>query len=102
MFTYELMNLVAGIDPGVKPSTDAPWNKNFVLPFIGHIVGTVIIVMVAVIVLGAVVWAFSKITGIGQGQQVGVSALVVAVIAVVIIGSASGMVMWFSGFRLFG
>lgn len=94
--------LAKGVDPGVKPSLDAPWIKNFLQTFAGQIVGTAIICFVIVAVLGLIVWGFSKATGMSQGSEKGLGAFVAALVGALLVGSVGGAIAWASGWNLFG
>lgn len=93
--------LAKGYDPGITPKFDAPWMDVF-KTLGGQIIGTVIAALVVVVVIAAVLWVVSKLGGSGAGQTMGLKALLIAMVAAAIIGSAGGAIAWFSGFQLFG
>ncbi|HEY0188159.1 MAG TPA: hypothetical protein VGC67_11780 [Cellulomonas sp.] len=83
-------------------SVDVEVNYTF-FPFVsamrdavGGTMGLVLILLVAVIVLGALAWGASKLMGSGRGQSISGVVVIVAVVAAVIVGAAGGIVDWAS------
>lgn len=91
-----------GLDPGVKPSFEAPWIKNFLRTLGGQIIGTVIVALVIALVLAACIWAYGKLASQSAASSFGIGALFTILIAAAIVGSAGGAIAWITGFKLFG
>ena len=94
-----------GFDPDISPSgttsENAPW-LDYLQTLGGHIVATILVCLVIVMVVAALLWVAGKLGAGGAAQQGGLSALLWALVAAAVIGSASGAILWFSGADLFG
>jgi hypothetical protein len=75
-----------GIDPGVTPSLNAPWIQNFLQTFAGQIAGTGIVVFVITAVIGAIVWAGSKMFGASGGQSMGLMGVIISLVGALVVG----------------
>lgn len=87
-------------NPNVTPNwTFFPfmgWLQNAV----GGVIATVLVILIVVAVVGALVWAISKMGGAQRAQGVSGIVTVVAFAAAVLVGSAAAIVTWSSGQNL--
>jgi hypothetical protein len=81
------------IDPGVKANANAPW-----LPLLRNIAGmllvTCVIILVAVLVVGVVLWVGGKLASMSSAQSTGFMIMVWGLLGAAVIGSVSGLVYW--------
>lgn len=91
--------LVTAIDPGVTANSNAPFLAQL-RSIAGIILVASIILVVIALIVGTVLLVFSKITHNSRGQEVGLPIVGWCLLGAAIIGSASGLVMWGSGFTL--
>ncbi|MGQ7788341.1 DUF6112 family protein [Nesterenkonia sp. K-15-9-6] len=78
-----------------SPDFTGPWQP-FVDSIAGMVIGTVIVVLVAAMVVGAILWAVGKF---GQGgsrmQSNGLMVFLIGMVAAVLAGAAGGIVVYF-------
>lgn len=98
-FFHSAVNIAATVNPNVKPNNNAPFLSTL-RDLAGSLVMGCLIVCVIAIVVGAAMFAIGKIGGNGRATDVGFMVCVWVLVAAAIIGSASGLVMWGSGWRL--
>lgn len=99
---FSLNSLLQGYAPeNVEPSFDAPW-----MPLLSDganwAVGTVLVVIVILLVVGVAIWVAGKLGGSGRAQEVGVTFLLWTVIGAIFVGAAGGIVAWASNLDWFG
>ena len=88
--------LAEGFDPGVTPNSDAPWQG-----FTGSIVGTLILVSVAILAIGVAIALIGRAVSNSMAQKVGIGGVLIGIIGVVILGSISALVFWATGQSIF-
>ncbi|WP_422114979.1 hypothetical protein [Brachybacterium sp. UNK5269] len=84
--------LMAEIDPGVRPTWDAlpPGLRTFVVDMVEALLHGVLVVAIAVLITGAVLWGFGAVSNRPGIGGLGVRILAVAtVVAIVCVGSTS-------------
>lgn len=91
--------LVAGTDPGVKPTWDAlpPGVKTFLVEVVGTLMNIGILAAVAVVIAGAIVWGFGALSNRPGVGSVGVKILAVAAAVAIICAGANGLIGFFAG-----
>lgn len=77
----------------------APW-MTLLSDVGGWIIGTVILVGVILLAIAAVIFAGSKSSGMSRGQEIGVGAMLWIGVAMLIVGSAGGIISWFTDLEL--
>lgn len=96
----QAVNLMAkGSDKGYNPNIGVNENvpgKQFALDMAGGFFFFAYISLGVALVLAAITWGFGKLTKTGMAQQVGGMALVVVLVVAVVVGSANGLIYWFS------
>lgn|SRR5690625_1305410 len=98
---HSLTSLIQGYAPeNVEPSYDAPW-MGLLNDGAGWIVGTVLVVIVILLVVGAMIWVAGKLGGSGRAQDVGVTFILWTVVAAVVVGAAGGIIAWAAGLDWF-
>ncbi len=63
---------------------------------VGGVGAVAVVVLVAVMILAALTWAAGRLAGAGKVQSISGIACLVALVAAVVVGSASGMIGWFT------
>lgn len=98
--TDHALALRGRVDPGVRPNwTFFPF-ITWLQSAVGGVVATILVILVAVAVIGAVVWAGSKLSGAQRMQGVSGTVALYAFAAAVVVGSASAIVRWAAGQNL--
>ncbi|WP_421082806.1 hypothetical protein [Rothia nasimurium] len=92
--------LAEGFDPGVTPNSDAPWYA-WLQGFTGSIVGTLILVSVAILAIGVAIALIGRAVSNSTAQKVGIGGVLIGIIGVVILGSISALVFWATGQSIF-
>lgn len=88
--------LLTANDPGVTINFDYWPFAAELQNAVGGLAGIALILLVAAVVISGVAWAISRAAGAGKMQTVTGAAFLIAALAAVIIGSASGAIGWFS------
>lgn len=93
--------MLAKVDPDINPTTKAPWLKNFLNEFTGQIIGTMVVLLILALAVAVALAVFGKIFqshGLMIGGLVGGASVIVAAM---VLGSATALVMNFYGIHLF-
>lgn len=104
MVTANIVNAVGQIhaesyDPAVTANGNAPW-MGTLRDIAGFVMATCIVILVMLLIVGAVLLVMGKLSHHGGAQGVGVTVLIWALVGAAIIGSASGLVFWFTSLSL--
>lgn len=97
------MAIVAGIDEDdldIAPSFDAPW-MGPLNNMGGYILGTLIVASVIILAVGVVIFLVGRAASNSGMQGKGASALLVGLIGVAILGSITGIVLFFANMDIF-
>lgn len=94
-----LDELVAGTDPGVTPTWDAvpPGVRVFLVDVVGTLMNIGILVAVAVVIAGAIVWGVGSLSNRPGVGSVGVKILAVAAAVAIICAGANALIGFFAG-----
>jgi len=95
MFKTIISIPVPRIDPGVSPKNDWPF-ITAIANFVGNFQTLGIVLMVAAIIAAAAVWAYGSFSSNSTLESRGKLGTIIALIASVVIGSAGGLVTFFS------
>lgn len=86
---------------GVEPTYDAPW-MGLLNDGAGWVLGTLLVVVVVLLAVGALMWIAGKLGGSSRAQDVGITILLWTVLGAIVIGGAGGLISWAAGLDLFG
>lgn len=100
MYAQASQLVAKGVDTGIKIKMDAPW-MSFLKTTTGQILGTAVVLTILFMGIAAVVWVVSKAVGAGHGQNLGITGVVVGIVACLFFGSVVSLAMYFTGFDLF-
>ncbi|WP_394216817.1 hypothetical protein [Brachybacterium vulturis] len=94
-----LDELMAGTDPGVRPTWDAlpPGVRTFLVDVVGTLMNIGILAAVAVVIAGAIVWGFGSLSNRPGVGSVGVKILAVAAAVAIICAGANALIGFFAG-----
>lgn len=77
------------------PDFEAPW-MDFFTTIGGFIIATIVVVLVVVMIIGVGIWIAGKLGAGGRAQESGIGAFVWGLVASVLIGTATTLVVYFS------
>lgn len=89
--------VASGINKSDLPTADfeAPW-MDFFTTIGGFIIATIVVVLVVVMIIGVGIWIAGKLGAGGRAQESGIGAFVWGLVASVLIGTATTLVVYFS------
>ncbi|MDR1188078.1 MAG: hypothetical protein LBK95_11595 [Bifidobacteriaceae bacterium] len=88
------------VDPGVAINMSFLPFMDTLKEIVGGVLGGCVVILVGGLVLGAVAWAVSKLSGSGRMHQVSTTVMWVMLIAAIVAAGANGLIGWATGITI--